>query len=116
MHATLLAVVAKYCRRQLATRVAVDTGCVNEEISGNVFRQSLLNVSHTTNHYLRKTMLKCNRLPRTRIWDRGRPARNVRIRVDSINQHCSRSELTAGETPQAPVARFSALAYGTVAD
>jgi hypothetical protein len=30
----------------LATRVAVDAGCVDKEIAGNVFRQPLLDVSH----------------------------------------------------------------------
>jgi hypothetical protein len=38
--------IAKYCRRQLATRIAVDAACVDEEISGNVFRESLFNVGH----------------------------------------------------------------------
>lgn len=46
MNAALFAMIAKYGRGELTTRVAVDARVVDKEIAGNVFRQSALQASH----------------------------------------------------------------------
>jgi hypothetical protein len=44
--AALVAVVAKDLRCELATRITVDAGGIDKEISGDVFRKALLDVCH----------------------------------------------------------------------
>ena len=46
MNAALIAVIAKYLGRQLATRVAVDASGIDKEISGHIFRKTMLQASH----------------------------------------------------------------------
>ena len=46
MDAALFAVIAKYGRCQLTTRIAVDARVVDKEVAGNVFGQAALNTSH----------------------------------------------------------------------
>lgn len=47
MNAALLAVIVKNVRRELATRIAIDACIVDEEVAGNILRQSALNISHS---------------------------------------------------------------------
>ena len=44
--AALFAVIVEDCGRKLATRVAIDAGCVDKEIARQVFRQALADVGH----------------------------------------------------------------------
>ena len=46
MDAALFAVVAKYGRGELTTRIAVDAGVVDKEIAGNVLGKAALNTGH----------------------------------------------------------------------
>jgi hypothetical protein len=46
VHAALVAVIAKDAGRQLTTRVTVNAGGIDVEVSGNIFRQAALNTSH----------------------------------------------------------------------
>ena len=43
MNAALFAMIAKYGRGELTTRIAVDARVVDKEVAGNVFRQAALN-------------------------------------------------------------------------
>ena len=46
MNAALLPVIVENRGRELATRIAINTRVVDEEVAGNIFGQPALNISH----------------------------------------------------------------------
>src|ERR1051325_1636572 len=46
MNTAMFVILAEHGWRKLATGVAIDTGVIDKKITGNIFRQPSLNISH----------------------------------------------------------------------